>query len=172
VFGGSFLLTVNGGTTASATVTSGSPAVFPLTLTPVNGYTGAVALTCSAVKAGLYTTCSVAPSTLMLSGGPVSSAATVNTITSMLRGTAVGMSCLLGLAGLDRRRRVGKRRLSWFGVVGGLCAGLWMIGCGGTGSGSSKIEYTPAGTYQYQVTATSTAGVAVSSTVTLNVVVQ
>ncbi len=170
---GSFLLTVNGGTTASATVASGSPAVFPLALTPVNGYTGAVALTCSAVHAGLYATCSVAPSTLTLSGGPLTSAATVNTITSMLRGTAVGMSCLLGMLGLGRRRRrSSRRRLAWLGVVGGLCAGLWMTGCGGTNSGSSKLEYTPAGTYQYQVTASSTSGIAVSSTVTLNVAVQ
>jgi hypothetical protein len=124
------------------------------------------------VKAGLYATCSVSPSTLTLSGAPVNSTATVNTITSLLRGTAAGMSCLLGMMGLGRRRRVGKRRLAWFGAAGGLCAGLWMTGCGGSGPSSSKVEYTPPGTYQYQVTATSTVGVAVSSTVTLNVVVQ
>jgi hypothetical protein len=39
-------------------------------------------------------------------------------------------------------------------------------------SSGSGVLYAPAGTYQYQVTANSTNGAVVSSTVTLNLIVQ
>jgi hypothetical protein len=165
---GTFSLTVSGGSSATVTVASGSPAVFPLTLTPVNGFVGTVALTCSAVHAGQYASCSVAPSTLALNGVALSSTATINTITSALRGVGVGMSCLLGLLTMRRRRRGAVVCVAMLG----LSAGLWLSGCGGSGPSSGKVMYTPAGTYQYQVTASSTSGTVVSSTVTLNVVVQ
>ncbi len=163
---GSFVLTVNGGSAATVTVASGSPASFPLLLTPVNGYTGTVALTCASVNAGLYATCSVVDSTLTLRSGPQTATATINTITSAVR-TAIGMSGLLAALMLRRRRRRGTLAGMALCALG---AGAWLAGCGG--SGSSKLEYTPSGSYQYQVTASSTSGTAVSSTVTLNLVVQ
>ena len=46
---------------------------------------------------------------------------------------------------------------------------LWPIGCGS--GGDPNIRITPPGTYQYQVTASSTTGVALTQTVTLNLVV-
>ena len=50
-----------------------------------------------------------------------------------------------------------------------------MLGCGSSPPGTKlngNLRYSPAGTYQYQVTATSTSGPQVSSTVTLNLIVQ
>jgi hypothetical protein len=46
-------------------------------------------------------------------------------------------------------------------------------GCGGGSSTSSNLRFSPAGTYQYQVTASSeSGGVQITQTVTLNLIVQ
>ncbi|SEF72233.1 Abnormal spindle-like microcephaly-assoc'd, ASPM-SPD-2-Hydin [Bryocella elongata] len=185
---GSFALTVNGGqTTASATVASGSPAVFPLTLTPINGFTGTVALTCTAIAGGQYATCSIAPSTLTITAGAQPSTATINTITKLVTslrpGWSIGLTTLpvvgmLLLGGARRRRSYVATVVLLAGF--GLSATLALAGCGGksapltgTGSGgSSGTLNTPAGSYQYVVTATSTSGTTITSSVTLNLTVQ
>jgi hypothetical protein len=165
---GSFALTVNGGTSATLSVASGSPASFPLSVTPLNGYTGSVALTCTSVTAGEYANCSLLASSLTLNGSAQSSTATINTITSEVRAGAVAMACLLGGLLLRRRRRYAVACV----VMSGMTLCLAISGCGGGTSGGKALLYTPAGTYQYQVTASSTSGTPVSSTVTLDVIVQ
>jgi hypothetical protein len=170
---GSFTLTVNGATAATLTVASGSPGTYALLLTPANGFTGPVALTCSPSTAGEYTSCSLLASTLTLGSSALSSTATINTITSEAGAIAVALSGLfLAPFMLIRRRRDKKEILAWMFV---LICGLGfasLTGCGGHPAGVSNTRTTPAGTYQYQVTASSTSGAVVSSTVTLTLVVQ
>lgn len=189
---GAFNLTVgSGANSATATVPSGSPAVFPLTLTPTGGFTGAVALTCAAVNPGKYATCSIAPSTLTLTGGALASTATINTITSPTvthRGPGLPLGWLTGLTTTPlvalllaesrrdrRRRRTAHRALVLPLSLALSLAAVSLSGCGGKSApvtGSSTVLTTPAGNYQYVVTATSTSGPTLTSSVTLNVVVQ
>jgi hypothetical protein len=167
---GSFVLNVNGGSSETVTVSKGSAASYPLTLTPLNGFSGSVALTCAALTAGQYASCSVVSSTLTISGSAQSATATINTVTQhLIRGIGTFALLLLVPAGVKRRRRLFVGAVMVFLLS--LC--LSATGCGGgPSSGGSSLLYTPSGTYQYQVTASSTSGTAVSSTVTLNLIVQ
>ena len=181
---GSFTLTVNGGASASATVKSGSPATYALLLTPVGGFTGGVALTCSPLHPATYATCSLSPSTLVLNGSAQASTVTINTITSAgnqrsspMRGEGVAtFVCWIWLPLLAfqrgfRRRGAPLRRL-WLAPLVGILATLALSGCGGSKAGNNGYLFTPAGSYSYQVTATSTNGTQVTQTVTLNLTVQ
>jgi hypothetical protein len=170
---GSFKLTVNGSTAGTSTVASGSPGIYALLLTPANGFTGPVALTCSPITAGEYTSCSLLASTLTLGSSALSSTATINTITSDAGAIAVALSGLFLAPFMFLRRRLGKGIiLAWtLAVICGVGFAS-LSGCGGPPSGGSNLRTTPAGTYQYQVTASSTSGAVVSSTVTLTLVVQ
>ncbi len=162
---GTFVLTVNGGSVATVTVASGQPASYALLLGPLNGFAGNVALTCVAVHAGSYASCSLLSPLLTVNGGAVGTTATISTVSAALR--IAGMTPVLLLPLLLWRR---PRRRAML-----LIASASLIGCGSgstTGSGSSTTVNTPAGTYQYQVTASATGGAAISSTVTLNLVVQ
>ncbi len=164
----SFALTVNGGTTATMTVASGSPAVYNLLLTPINGFTGPVALTCTPIMAATYASCSLLSSTLTLNGSALTSTATINTITTAAIRTGAGVAALLlGPILLWRRRRA-----RWIVAIAALTA-ICINGCGSSSRApASNVQRTPPGTYQYQVTASSTTGTVVSSTVTLNLIVQ
>ncbi|MES2390073.1 MAG: choice-of-anchor D domain-containing protein [Acidobacteriota bacterium] len=176
----SFALTVNGGTAATVTVASGSgiAATYALLVTPLNGFTGTVALTCTPVVPAQYASCSVLASMLTFSGTAAqSSTATINTVTSTT-GAFLGalviltVAPILGLVLVARPRR--RRSTSLLVVIAGFVLG-GVAGCGGKASpvaSGPKLNYTPVGTYQYQVTASSTSGTQVSSTVTLNLIVQ
>ena len=175
---GSFLLTVNGGSSASATVKTGFPAIYTLAVTPINGFTGTVALTCAAITAGTYATCSLNPSTVNLSGSAQASIVTINTITSAslerigLHARATTFFALLGLPLLWTRSFRRLRRIVPLLILTAMI-GTSLVGCGsGVAGYRSTLRYTPAGAYQYQVTAVSTSGVAVTQTVTLNLIVQ
>ena len=167
--GGSFVLTVNGGSSATETVASGSPGSYALLVTPSNGFSGNVALTCAPVTAGADMSCSLLASTLTIGGAAtVSSTATISTIATASGAEWVALAGLVFMPfGLLRRRR---------GVVVGLALALgcgWLAGCGGGGAQvKSNVRTTPAGTYQYRVTASSTGGAVVMSSVTLTLVVQ
>jgi hypothetical protein len=176
-----FTLTVNGGDSASATVTSGAPASFTLIATPAGGFNGPVALTCAPVGSAPYASCSLLASMLTLGGAPdgaQSSTATINTITSVnddKRWSALLVLplALLGLGGAVRGRR---RRLPVICMVLLLSMGLaGVTSCGGNAAPQQPAKgllYTPAGTYQWTVTASSTSGPQIASSVTLTVVVQ
>jgi hypothetical protein len=166
-----FALTVNGGTAATMTVASGSPAVYNLLLTPINGFTGPVALTCTPVVTAAYANCSLLSSTLTLNGSALTSTATINTITTSAIRTGAGVAALLFGPMLLFR----KRRRRWMPMIAAaLTMGVLLLGCGSSSRAPapSNIQRTPPGTYQYQVTASSTTGTVVSSTVTLNLIVQ
>ena len=194
VAAGSFTLTVNGGSTGSATVVSGSPATYNLAVTPTNGFTGTVVLNCTPVTAAQYATCSLLPSSVMLAGGVQNSTATINTVTTlaetqhgpMRRGRGFNDAALAFLfpafAFVWRARAW--RQHAWsraMPVLWAACAAAVLLtssGCGGRASnanttGPTNLLYTPAGNYQYQVTASRTSGGnPITQTVTLNLTVQ
>jgi hypothetical protein len=163
---GSFTLTVNGGSAASVTVASGTAASFPLLLTPVNGFSGPVALTCAPQTTAQYASCSLLASTLTLTGtASQSSTATIGTeVKAGFTGGGAGgaIAALLPPLMLWRRRRLGRLLLV---LVASLAVGVAMAGCGGSsgataassGSGTGLL-YTPAGSYPFLVTASSTGG--------------
>lgn len=175
VQGGSFLLTVNGGATGSAVVQFGIPAKYALTLTPVKGFSGIVALTCAAQGPAQYTSCSLLPATVTLANGVQTSTAVINTLTAVpvtaqldsLRRRNVLAACLLAPAFLLLLRR---RTLRLPALALLSCVLLLANGCG-SGVGDKRIRYAAPGTYQYSVTASSTTGVPVSQTVTLNLTI-
>jgi hypothetical protein len=176
--GGSFSLTVNGGSAATVTVTSGDPATYQLAITPSGSFSGAIALTCTPVKSAQYATCSLLPSSLTLTGGTVTSVATINTITSAggnaaleLPGAQTLFVCLLcpGILTVWKGRRQLRRRRMLLLAMLFAATSMFSLGC--AGGGVFNTLYTPPGTYQYQVTASSTSGVPITQTVTLNLTV-
>jgi len=105
---------------------------------------------------------------------------TINTITAAgssarldLRANALEtvFACLL-LPGLltiwKERQQFRHRRMILLALLLSACS---MLSLGCAGGGQFNMLYTPAGTYQYQVTASSTSGVPQSQTVTLNLIV-
>jgi hypothetical protein len=185
---GSFLLTVNGGPTATATVASERPATYNLQLTPQANYSGDVVFNCTPIIPGQYATCSLLPSSITLNGAAQNAVATINTITTVnpnptARNTdnthatrSKPLLCLLPASllffwNILRKKKNHKNHLT----RNLLCAllltltTLWPSGCGS--GGDPNIRVTPPGTYQYQVTASSTTGVQLTRTVTLNLIV-
>ncbi|HLI78126.1 MAG TPA: hypothetical protein VKV02_14365, partial [Acidobacteriaceae bacterium] len=156
-----------------ASVTSGGAASFPLLLTPQGGFTGPVALTCTAVSPAPNASCSLLIDGMGSLSAPAADTAQITTVSGLSASlaTPLGASLASLLFCAVRRRRPMPRALSML-VGGAALAGAWLFtGCGG-GPGSTGNPYTPAGTYTYQVTARSTDGTALTSSVTLTLVVQ
>ena len=176
--GGGFTLTVNGGVSASATVTSGQPATYQLAISPTLGFSGSVALTCTPVTAGQYAACSLLPSTVTLGGASQSSVATINTITSATAdipnrpGSFVQTAFLSLLLPVFLMLWRGWRPRQHVLLAVLLVSLLLISGCGSPAPAtSSRTLYTPAGVYQYQVTASSTSGTPTTQSVILNLTV-
>ena len=183
VSNGTFLLTVSGGSSASATVVSERPATYNLQLTPQNNYAGTVVLNCTPVNPGQYATCSLLPSSITLNGAAQDATATINTITTLNPGNTAARNtrtralnrtflCLLPasvfLWNALRRKRTHPTRTTLYSLLVTLIT-LSSTSCGS--GGDPNIRTTPPGTYQYQVTASSTTGVQLTQTVTLNLTV-
>jgi hypothetical protein len=167
----SFTLTVNGAAAQTLTVTSGSPATYTLELTPLNNFSGPIALTCAPVIAAQYASCSLLSSTLSLDGAPQFSTATINTITTTTALKTIPAIFAIFLTPALFFRRKHRKTLAILII----CAFTTLSGCGSNKAPSSaptNFRYTPAGTYQYTITATSTSGPTIASTVTLNLIVQ
>ena len=170
---GGIMLTVNGGSSATQTATSGSPASYGLAVNAVGGFSGPVALTCAPVTPGPYAACSLLPSSLTVAGAAANSTATITTITTVAAARDVGgLAWLLAapaLLLLPKRLRF----RSSMALAGLLCfLFLGLAGCGSSPAGTNpNLRRTPSGSYQYQVTATSTSGSQVSSTLTLNLII-
>jgi hypothetical protein len=185
---GTFTLTVGGGSSASATVASGTPASYNLTVTPGNNFSGTVVLNCTPVAAAQYATCSLLPSSVTLSGTPQNAVATLNTVTeassysvrTRLGGRSFGGTalCLLFPALIFTWKARTSRHKAWRRdgpIVWAIFAAILLLSSGGCGGSSvaSNLRFSPAGAYQYHVTASSVSGgVQITQTVTLNLTVQ
>lgn len=166
---GSFLLSVDGGSTSTVATQSGHPANYTLTLTPQNAFAGDVVFNCTPVQPAQYATCSILPSSLTLGAGPQSATVAINTVTSQSATATAGRSagtivlclCCPLLLLFRTRRGLGVN----LAAITLLLAVLTAAGCGG--GGDPSLRYTPTGTYQYQITATSVSGTRITRTVTL-----
>jgi FG-GAP-like repeat len=161
----------------TATVAAGSTATYPLSLAGSGGFTGTVSLTCSVAPAG--PTCSISPSSLMVTGSTTATA-TVS-VTTTARSGVLPISgsnqrdsfrrifwifgALLAAASLIRSLATAQmrpRRFSWslataFGTIL-LLAATVIGGCGGGSSpstGPKPSGGTTAGNYTVTVTAQS-----------------
>jgi hypothetical protein len=187
---GTFTLSVGGGTSASATVASGTPASYNLTVTPGNNFSGTVVLNCTPIAAAQYATCSLLPSSVTLSGAAQNAVATLNTVTEVsssslpvmpggrrrsLGGTAL---CLLFPALVFTWKARTSRHKAWRRdgpIAWAIFSAILLLSAGGCGGNSvnSNLRFSPAGSYQYQVSASSVSGgVQITQTVTLNLTVQ
>ena len=169
-----FALTVNGESTAAATLHSGADAAFPLVLTPQGGYATPVALSCTAVHAAPNTTCTLSGAQITLTAGPGSGSATIATLSGLSPASPLPWTWILLAPGFFLFRRPSRRRPflhALIGIAALALAASSLSGCGGN-IGVTGYPYTPPGTYVYQVTASSTVGPPLASTVTLTVTVQ
>ncbi len=154
----------------SGTVTAGTSATATLTLTPSNGFTQSVSLSCSGLPT--LASCSFSPATVTLASGAASSTLSITTTAKtalnlradpqnlllpsvLLAGFGFG----LPLALRHRRRDLPRSRLILLLML--LLSGFAVLhGCGGThSSGAPKgppmgSPGTPAGTYMVTVSAT------------------
>jgi len=146
-----------------------------VTVSPLNGFSQKVALSCSG--APVQSTCTVSPGSVSLNG-------TANATASVAVVTAGASACLAhpsfypsagsrlglwlalpGLAGMvlvggRRRYRGHGRRRKWLALLGVLALTIVWPACGGGGSSSSSSGSggTPAGNYTVTVTGTYTSG--------------
>ena len=176
VINGSFLLTVNGGPTASTSVARGAPANYTLAITPQNNFTGTVVLNCTPMSAAAYAACSLLPSSITLSGGAVQTATTtITTVTSISqtkpqRTLPEILLCMLApTIFILRRRRPGSKSATLLGIALLTATLLSVSGCG---SSIPVLRYNTSGNYQFQVTASSTTGTPYAQTVTLNLTIK
>jgi len=132
------------GTPSSATVTAGQAATFTITTTPMGGFTGTVALSCTA-PAGI--TCTFSPASETLGAKAVTSTLTTTTAPRTGGGGGyaqrIGMFLLvgmgmLGLAGSARSPKAKYRRAGWLGVILLLALTMAAVGCGGSSSSGTK----------------------------------
>jgi hypothetical protein len=177
-----FVLTVDGGSSATATVTSGNFATFALLVTPTGSFDGSVALTCAPMATAVYSSCSLLPPQVSLGTGAQGSQATINTeesnagVGSLDPGAGNSRRTFLALLlpGIILMFRRGRDPRKWIGqglAVGALLFILQLSGCGGGGSALQE-NYTPPGQYQFQVRASSTSGPPLTEMVTLTLSVQ
>ena len=177
--GGSFTLQVNGAQTGSAAVPFGIPATYSLSVAPLNGFSGTVALTCSPNVPVPYTACSVLPGIVTLANGAQSSTVTITTVTAAMNpalrfalwkprgsGSGIAIGVITPALIMLLRRRPTKR----YGPAV-LSALLFLTGGCGSGVGDSRIRYAATGTYQFTVSASSTMGAPSTQSVTLNLTI-
>jgi trimeric autotransporter adhesin len=152
-------------------VAQGISATYALRVTPTNGYSGTVALTCAPDSTVAYATCSVLPSTISLNNGAQDSTATMTTVmevnASPPQSTTERRSILAllfpGGAVLYWLRRKRSVALSLLLMV------FCIIGCGG--GPDPHLRYVAQGTYGFHVTASSTNGTITSQSVSLTLIV-
>jgi hypothetical protein len=177
----------------SNTVTPGQAANYSVTVSPLNGLSQKVALTCSGEPA--QSTCTVSPSSVMLNGtanatvsvaivtaGPSANVVHPHLFPSGGNRLALwlafpgvsGLVLLVGSGGQSRRRHsLSLKLLALLGVLS--LAIIWPAcgGGGGSSGGTSGGGGTPLGNYTVTVTGTYTAGAAtLTETTKLALVVQ
>jgi hypothetical protein len=127
---------------SAATIQLGQSANFTVTVNPVNGFKGAVMLSCGTLPPGV--SCQFSPSTVTPSNGPVQSVLTVSTASTtaanqshsraLLPLWASGFFGLIMIEGISRRRRIA---VALFAIA--VLAMLTLTGCG-SGSGNSAVS--------------------------------
>jgi hypothetical protein len=175
-----FSIAVASGGSATATVTAGQAATYNLQVTPSNGFTGTVTLTCSG--APNLATCTPAPSSPSVNGTVTPFNVNVTTTAPSIAGLLVtgpttsplsrsigallGVAMLMVLAGAAFATRRPQRALA--PVLAAIALAL-LSGCGGGSVNTTPIGGTPKGTYMLTVTGTS-GGVnrTISLTLTVN----
>ena len=162
-------VTVDGGPTASLNVKQGATASFLLAVTPLGGFQGPVALTCTSESPGPYAVCSLLQSKMNLSGESGASSGSITTLGPVRSSGAALGSLLCALPLLLARRRGQPRALATLALALSivLCTAS---GCGGPGSTGSPL--TPRGTYHYNVTATAAGTTPLSASATITLVVE
>ena len=149
-------LTIAAGKTGSATVT----------LTPQNGFNGAVQFGCSGLPAN--STCSFAPATLAATGAPLSTTLTITTnvaaaglqpLAPLSRHTAISFSCLFGLLSLatlrSTRRRLNIQTASLLALATACLFASTIAGCSAaaTPPPTATVRQTPVGISAVTITA-------------------
>lgn len=174
------------GTNVWLTAGASTGNVSTITLTPANGFTGAVTMSAQIVSgpssAGNFPTLSFTPSNIVNVAGttPVTASLTIATTaktTALLRPSGIsgrlGMTALALIAPLwlSRRRRHRAVKTAWSAAIVAWIA-LGISGCGGSGGSSGTpapiVNPTPTGAYLITVTGTS-ASASSSTQVTLTV---
>jgi hypothetical protein len=154
----SFVIAAQTGGSASSTVTVGQPATYALFITPINGYSGTLALSCNNLP--MNATCTFTPASLTLAGGKsatftVAIATQATQTATLLQTVSVGSvmaGCLfLWPMGKKKRRRratVAAATLLLFAAAFGIFA------CGGKTSPVPPQQAIVApGTYTVQLVA-------------------
>ena len=155
-----FVLTNSG----AITVTEGNSGSSTITVTPLGGFTGSIALSCSVSGSATAVGCSVSPTTANITGTAAvttklmitttsTSGALVNPLRKLFATTGgLGLAMILFI-GPGRRRR-------WWTVLGLLAVIVCVagIGCGGGSGGGAS------GSASYTVTVTGTSGSTSAST--------
>ena len=72
-------------TPSAQTISSGHQAIYTITVTPISGLTGTIALSCSGAPPN--STCSISPSSDNLQGSPIASTVTLNSNKNVNHGT-------------------------------------------------------------------------------------
>jgi pectin methylesterase-like acyl-CoA thioesterase len=166
-------------TTIASSVTSisivpGSSGTVTLTIAPVGGFTGTVALTCNSPVS--YITCSMNPTSATLSGtasatviGTISVASTTASIEQSRNGIMLAMLAPFGLLGLALRARKRRGRMQRIALIllfaaCGVVAGSALSGCVNSRNGAT----IPSGSQVVSFTATAK-GVSQTTQVTVNI---
>jgi subtilase family serine protease len=149
---------------SASTVAAGQPASPTINLTTLNGFADTVNLTCTPSSTTALITCSLNPTSVVLSGTNKAQSATLSITTVAALGPRLipgsrggwfaasgGLFAAVVLGGISSRRR-------WLGLLAMvlLASIIGAVGCGGSGSGThqQKQAGTPAGTYTINVTGT------------------
>jgi trimeric autotransporter adhesin len=174
----SFILTVDGGPTATQTVATGSTAKFALLVTPTGNFNNSIALTCTPLQSIQFASCSLSPSLLSPTTQPTPASASVTTLSTSTTSakTRPGLphpqTLTLLFASLLATFRFRKKlppRLSF--AVLSLFATIVLSNCGSSNSSDLDLNYTPPGSYQFKVTAISGSNPTMAQTVTFTIVV-
>jgi hypothetical protein len=159
---GDFALTAD---PTATTISAGGSTSFTLTVTPANGFTGKVNLTCTGVPR--ETTCSVSSTSVTLDGQtPQTAAVNISTTARVMAPPVSGpnhwlprpavrwLPWLLPLLLLAIMRAARRYRTSWVLAAMMLVVVLWSA-CGGGGTSVGVPSGTPAGTYIVTIAGTS-----------------
>ncbi len=158
-------------------ISKGGSAQTTVTLTPVGGYSGTVALACGSAPSGVTVSCSFSPASITLTGSNVVQTSTLSVSMSgsaaLARPGTPGSPASrvawalvilpLGLLTLARRRREGLHKLLLVTILAVTSLGgmLWISGCGGSSSSA-----TSSGSYVLPINVSAN-----GTTTTVNVVV-